>query len=222
MISVDESAVGAHTAEHGDFVPVTFYADGDGDGYGDPTRAATGCIAPVGYVATGGDCDDTKAATHPGATEACDGADDNCNGVVDEQACASCTPRSYGGHTYLFCVEHLNWFEAASSCQAVGYDLVTINDAAENEWVVDTGITIAPSTDFQEGSWWAGATDAGQEGVWTWISGQPNTFQTFAPGEPNGATGENCIHLRRYATDPYGWNDASCTGWRWHYVCEAP
>ena len=44
--------------------------DRDGDGYG------TGC-------ARGPDCDDTDAQRHPGATERCNGLDDDCDGTGD-------------------------------------------------------------------------------------------------------------------------------------------
>jgi hypothetical protein len=61
----------------------TWYADADGDGYGDPSTSATGCTAPTGYVADGTDCDDTDATFHPGATESCtDAVDYNCDGSV--------------------------------------------------------------------------------------------------------------------------------------------
>src|SRR5262249_39057985 len=38
-------------------------------------------------------CDDTNPAVHPGAPEVCNGIDDNCNGVIDEEpdASASCS-----------------------------------------------------------------------------------------------------------------------------------
>ena len=42
------------------------------------------CVAPGGYVANSADCDDSSAAIKPGATETCNGVDDNCNGTVDE------------------------------------------------------------------------------------------------------------------------------------------
>ncbi len=37
-----------------------------------------------GYTTEEGDCDDGDEAVHPGATEACNGIDDDCNGEVDE------------------------------------------------------------------------------------------------------------------------------------------
>lgn len=48
--------------------------DGDGDGF----AAGSGC----GSV--GGDCDDADPNVHPGATEACNMVDDDCNGLVDD------------------------------------------------------------------------------------------------------------------------------------------
>ncbi len=62
----------------------TWYADADGDGYG-AGAAVTGCIRPVAAVSKLGDCNDTNAAVHPGASEvACNGLDDNCDGNTDE------------------------------------------------------------------------------------------------------------------------------------------
>jgi hypothetical protein len=37
-----------------------------------------------GYSEAGGDCDDTSSAIHPGATEACDAVDSDCDGDLDE------------------------------------------------------------------------------------------------------------------------------------------
>ncbi len=56
-------------------------------------RARTLDLDGDGYTAS--DCDDTRASVHPGADEVCDGADNDCNGLVDEGgACASMTTDS--------------------------------------------------------------------------------------------------------------------------------
>ena len=62
----------------------TWYADRDHDGYGDSGDTTTACSQPTGYVANATDCDDADATVSPGATEYCDGHDDDCDGDVDE------------------------------------------------------------------------------------------------------------------------------------------
>ena len=70
-------------------VKITFYKDADNDGYSDGTTQQA-CTQPTGYklasalTATTGDCNDAVAAINPGATEICDGIDNNCNGQIDE------------------------------------------------------------------------------------------------------------------------------------------
>ncbi|MBM4394664.1 MAG: putative metal-binding motif-containing protein [Deltaproteobacteria bacterium] len=62
----------------------TFYADDDGDGFGDPAAPLRACEAPPGHVADSTDCDDASAAVKPGAVEACNGKDDDCDGAADD------------------------------------------------------------------------------------------------------------------------------------------
>jgi hypothetical protein len=70
---------------------VAWYPDADEDGYGRSGAAPEyACSAPAGKVANHADCDDWTAACHPGATELCDGMDNDCNGQIDEgDACGS-------------------------------------------------------------------------------------------------------------------------------------
>lgn len=67
-----------------DGVGFVWYADRDGDGYGDGASTMVACAQPEGFVATDGDCDDDNASINPDATEIFDGIDNNCNGMIDE------------------------------------------------------------------------------------------------------------------------------------------
>ncbi|MBD3316957.1 MAG: hypothetical protein GF344_14305 [Chitinivibrionales bacterium] len=71
----------------------TFYQDTDGDGYGTEMDTKVVCEGPPppGYVARGGDCNDTDATVHPAAAEECgDNVDNNCNGETDEECAPPC------------------------------------------------------------------------------------------------------------------------------------
>ena len=62
---------------------LTWYADLDGDGYGDGSASSYACEAASGLVADGSDCDDGDAAVNPSATESCNGIDDDCDGALE-------------------------------------------------------------------------------------------------------------------------------------------
>ncbi len=62
---------------------IPFRLDGDGDGYG---TSASKCLCGKSgqYTAEqGGDCNDGDKTVHPGATEVCNGKDDDCDGTTD-------------------------------------------------------------------------------------------------------------------------------------------
>ena len=66
----------------------TWFADTDGDGWGDAAATTEDCAgAPVDFVATAGDCDDTESASFPGGPEVpYDGIDGDCSGGSDDDA----------------------------------------------------------------------------------------------------------------------------------------
>ena len=72
------------------FPSQTWYKDTDGDNYTNGTTLMA-CLRPSGYKTaaelvniTDIDCNDSNVAINPGATEVCNGIDDNCNGQIDE------------------------------------------------------------------------------------------------------------------------------------------
>ncbi len=80
--NVDEDCDGlADDKDAGPTGTSTFYADTDGDGYGDAGSTTSRCDAGGGWVANTGDCDDDASLAWTGATESCeDGVDNDCRG----------------------------------------------------------------------------------------------------------------------------------------------
>jgi len=67
-------------------VTTTFYVDADADGFGVDAAGTNvaACTVPTGYASVAGDCDDSRTAVNPGATEICDELDNDCDTQVDE------------------------------------------------------------------------------------------------------------------------------------------
>jgi len=70
-----------------------YLRDDDQDGYSaSATEYQCLCSPTAPYTAlVAGDCDDKDASVHPGATEVCNGKDDDCNGLTDEPGALDCT-----------------------------------------------------------------------------------------------------------------------------------
>ncbi len=98
---IDEGAVGNN-----------YYADSDGDGFGDMNNSMSACTAPSGYVADNTDCDDADASVYPGALEICDGIDNDCSGIADDSTLCLCPnglqQNTFLGHT-IFWTDAANW-----------------------------------------------------------------------------------------------------------------
>lgn len=75
----------------------TYFADADGDGYGDSDNTTSACSLPSGYVTNDKDCDDTNADVNPDASEDyTNEVDDDCDGTVDDEDGDSYTITSGG------------------------------------------------------------------------------------------------------------------------------
>ena len=89
---------------------ITYYFDGDGDGYGNPSLSvlSSSCATPAGYVTNNTDCNDGSASIHPGVDEICDGQDNNCVDGVDENFITNTYYRDMDGDTYGDSSSHMN------------------------------------------------------------------------------------------------------------------
>ena len=64
-----------------------------------------------------------------------------------------------------------SWEDAQAKAVAEGAHLVSINDAAEQRWLVRI---------FGTTPYWIGLTDVAKEGEWGWTSGEPTTYTHWA------------------------------------------
>ncbi len=74
------------SGEVDDAVGGLWYADADGDGFGDPDVVSQSCDGEEGTVADSSDCDDGDAQVNLAADEVCDGRDNDCDGDIDLDA----------------------------------------------------------------------------------------------------------------------------------------
>ena len=99
-------------------------------------------------------------------------------------------------HYYLYVNAPKTWADAEAFAASRGGHLVTVNDAAEEAWLVATF-----GTDY-----WIGFNDRAVEGTWVWASGEPVTFTNWLADEPNdSAPGEDAGRIEN--RPPIGWND---------------
>jgi Putative metal-binding motif len=164
----------------------------DPDAAGLQVLLTDGCVAPVdddgdGWSVADGDCNDLDAAVHPGASEICNGVDDDCDAAVDEVEVGIdvSSPVDEGGSTLFWaflegCDPGLNLtlddpsVDGVLSCTISGVEAtcsawddgeVTIRAAAtvpvDDEGTGDAGDTGSMDTGTED----TGAGDSGDSGV---------------------------------------------------------
>ena len=107
------------------------------------------------------------------------------------------------------------WQDAEAEAVTLGGHLVTINDQAENDWVLDTFGDLGNSTaKLWIGLYQTPGSPEPDDG-WVWISGEPVTYTNWNVGEPNTDDkypSEDFGHiwdsqLRHVDEVPGSWND---------------
>ena len=104
---------------------------------------------------------------------------------------------AYNGHNYTLLTAD-NWASSEAYAVSQGGHLVSIDDAAENTFILDN---------FRlSGSIWIGLQRTGNNPVdsFAWTDGSASTYRNWASFEPNNVNGiENAVHM--YSTGQ--WND---------------
>lgn len=176
------SVTTGNTASLSVITSVTYYADTDGDSYGDINDYLLSCSgAPVGYVLNSTDCDDGNAAVNPGASETLyDGIDNNCDGSIDEgnQLVTQLKPTQ--------CGMTLNAIYGTISCSVphpnmTGYRFEVTNLATSQVQTYDSSIYYFQLTnlaDYQYGTTYAIRVQMQRLGVWLGYYGPVCTVTT--------------------------------------------
>lgn len=169
-------------------VGAPWFLDNDGDGFGGADVQA-GCVSPgVGWVRAGDDCDDANNGTHPGAAEACDGYDQDCDGTVDEgfelfPVYTDLDGDGYGG---------VDAGEACATIPETAANAGDCDDTSATAYPFATELCNAADDDCD------GAIDEALLAIW-WYDGDNDGFgdpasavETCAPGKEYIARGEDC------------------------------
>ncbi len=125
------------------------------------------------------------------------------------------------GHTY-FLLDPDSWTGSEAAAVTYGGHLATINDDAENTWIINTFLATPNDTRV----FWIGLNDAANEGTFVWSSGETlaqTGFSNWFSGEPNNNDGfggpENYVTVNWQYSVPDAfpkikgkWNDDINTG----------
>lgn len=129
---------------------------------------------------------------------------DNCSAVLESIVGFSLIG-TFNGHTYFASNTSKTWMAAYNDAMALGGHLVTIESAAENQFL--------PTNQM----YWIGLTDQFTEGNYVWVTGEPVVYTNWNSGEPNNQGNEDFVHTNYL--NAYNWNDED-SGMTMRYIIE--
>lgn len=180
--------------------------DHDGDGFNDTE-----------------DCDPNSSHIYPNAPETCDGKDDDCDGLIDEDAnLCPCPVKGTGAgfletalpHPYMTCTSSMmSWNDARNFCQSYGYHLWTISSAIEASEVIN--LLFAPR------NMWIGLSNITQAGSGSWVTGEALVYRNWNPAHPTLWGPSICAYIPGFFL-PFStqWESHTCSESH-GFICEA-
>ena len=109
------------------------------------------------------------------------------------------------GHAYKS-VQCERWEDAQAQAINEEAHLVSINDAAEQEWLVKI---------FGTAPYWIGLTDVEKKGEWRWANGEPITYTNWDPNEPKDTDWGKEDHVFMGLTSDGKWYDVGSETPEW-------
>lgn len=146
----------------------------------------------------GEECDGTADSACPGHCQA------DCTCGIGTVVLAGPILNPANGHDY-YLLTPASWTDSESQAQTLGGHLVTVDDAAENDFVFQQFTTYGGV----QRALWIGLNDQAVEGTYVWASGEPVTYLNWKVNEPNDALGAEDFVMMYCPAFGFGgtWND---------------
>ena len=111
--------VDCDTADTAIIPPTKWYADVDGDGYGDPANTTLECLQPSGYVLDSSDCDDSDSSINPTTVWYID-TDGDGFGLADSTIISCTQPSGFALDSSDNCPDRSNPSQADTDGDGIG------------------------------------------------------------------------------------------------------
>lgn len=195
-----------------------------GSGASGGSGATTGSGGTSAGTSGNGGSGGTSGSSGVGGSGASAGS--GSGGYAGASSLGDCVTASYGGHDYAFCDVSVNWQTAEDDCVSIGMHLARVDDAYENQFLVDNS-----HFSGQNKLMWLGGSDAAVEGEWRWVdaelfwlgdsggSVQNGLYSNWYPVQPGNSPILDCAALD--VTNGSNWSSVTCLG-NWVFACESP
>ncbi|XP_066266735.1 alpha-N-acetylgalactosamine-specific lectin-like isoform X2 [Branchiostoma lanceolatum] len=135
--------------------------------------------------------------------------------IRSKDAVITCPARYelFKGACYRFSTDQKPYNESQHICHEEGGRLATVKTNETHNFLTNH---VRATTKAHT---WIGLSDVETEGLWVWDDGTLMVGDgIWGTNEPNGGTGENCVHFYHGAHN-YRWNDMPCAH-AFFYICE--
>ncbi len=146
-----------------------------------------------------------------------DGCGGSCGDCGVEENCSEgiCVPCPDGwdylpstGNCYKLMPDKQSYINARAFCVSNSSHLATVSSSGENSFLYSLTDELL----------WIGFDDLSEEGVFSWVNGEPVTYVNWRSGEPNNEFGgEDCALLNYYSSS--SWTDSDCADEN-RFACE--